>query len=213
MRSTIHRLFLLGVGVLFLAFSARADSHPYNNLSAISNGSDPISVFGPLADSFNSGPSAFSLTSVTVLLQAEPIGEEISGGAVTMTLLSNAAGPAPGSVLDTIGTISSPLSPSLEAYTFALATPFDLTANTTYWIELTATSGSNTLWSWSFDTSGPGVAGQFFANADGVSPNTDGPYQMDVSGTTSSVPEPGILLMLGSGIGALFLKGRRKLLN
>jgi PEP-CTERM motif len=196
------------MGILFLAFGAWADSHPYNNIGATSKGNDSISLYGPPGDSFNSGPTALTLNSVAVLLA----GSSDSNGTITMELLSSNSGPTPGSVLDDIGSITSPHSPSGVAV-FVPSGTITLAADTTYWIELIASGGDATGWFWSLDTSGPGVAGQYYFGDGAVFPNSGGPYQMEVSGTTSPVPEPGILLMLGSGIGALFLKGRRKLLN
>jgi hypothetical protein len=192
--STLERLFLLAFGILVLGFAVQAGDIPYNNLTATSTGSDPINSFGPLADSFNSGLTALNLTSVSVLL----VGSTDSDGGVTMELLSNNAG-APGSVLDIIGTVPSPSAPGVAVFT-PLGT-INLSADTTYWIELLAPSTDATLWSWSTDTSGPGVAGQFYSNMNGVFPNSDGPYQMEVSGTAvTATPEPASLLLFGTSL-------------
>jgi PEP-CTERM motif len=194
-KSTLQRLFPLVIGFLVLAFAAQAGDIPYNNISATSTGSNSISSFGPLADSFNSGPVAFNLTSIAVLL-AEV--SDSTTGTITMELLSNSSGPAPGSVLDIIGSITSPHF-SGEAV-FIPSGTITLAADTTYWIELVA-SGTDTQWFYSRDISGPGVAGQFFANRNGVFPNTDAPYQMEVSGTAmTATPEPSSLLLFGTSL-------------
>ena len=107
-----------------------------------------------------------------------------------------------GAVLETIGTLSeASLFGSNALYT--VSTSYTLAANTRYWIEL-ASNDTDRNWSWSLDTSGTGVAGEYFANQEGtgifgVFPNSEGPYQMDVSGTTI-VPEPGSLMLLGAGL-------------
>jgi hypothetical protein len=44
-----------------------------------------------------------------------------------------------------------------------------------------ASAGSSASRAWSFDTSGPGVANEFFASQLGVFPNVNGPYQMTVT--------------------------------
>jgi hypothetical protein len=217
---TIHRLFLACVGVLLFACAANADSSPFNNLSASSDGADPVSLAAPVGDSFSTGSTPFSLTSVTVELQTGSLQALVANafsspdGSVTMTLLSNAAGPTPGAVLDTIGTLSdSSVTSSLADYTFTLATPYTLAANTTYWIELSSSNGSSIFWSYSFDTSGPGVGDQYYIDILGVEPNWDGPYQMAVN-SNAAVPEPGMLLMLAAGIGViLLLKSRQTILN
>lgn len=218
---TLRRLFLACVGALLFACVANADSSPFNNLSASSDGADPVSLAAPVGDSFSTGSSPFSLTSVTVELQTGSLQALVANafsspdGSVTMTLLSNAAGPTPGAVLDTIGTLSdSSVTSSLADYTFTLATPYTLAANTTYWIELTSDDGSSIFWSYSFDTSGTGVGDQYYIDILGVEPNSDGPYQMAVNGNFAQVPEPGVLLMLAAGIGAiLLLKSRQTIFN
>lgn len=195
--SSLKRPGLLAVVLVFAcAPFARADSL-YNNLSAAPGGSDPIGAsFGPLADSFSTGASRFSFDSLTVLLSGSS-----PTGTITAYLLSDSS-TSPGAVLETIGTLSeASLSGSNALYT--VSTSYTLAANTRYWIEL-ASNDTDRNWSWSLDTSGTGVAGEYFANQEGtgifgVFPNSEGPYQMDVSGTTI-VPEPGSLMLLGAGL-------------
>lgn len=196
-----------------LAFSITLAAHAtslYNNLAAVSSGADGVAIsgftndFGPLADSFSTGSSAVALTSVTLDLQATNPGD---GGIFTVTLDSDNS-TSPGSALETIGTISdSSLTSSLADYT--LTTDFALSADTRYWIELSSLSPtSSAYWSWSTDTSGTGVANEFFWNQGGVHPNSDSPYQMDVE---AGAPEPSSLLLLGSGLMMLAAPLRRRL--
>ncbi|MFZ0638819.1 MAG: PEP-CTERM sorting domain-containing protein [Candidatus Acidiferrales bacterium] len=205
--SALWRPFLIVLCLLIVPSGLRA-STVYNNLGSTSDGSDPISSFGPLADSFATGSSNFSFDSLTVLLD---VSSTDSSGSVTASLLSNNSG-APGSSLLVLGTVSDlSLSTSLTDYTFSFST-YTLLADTTYWIQLSSSNGSVAYWAWSLDQSAQGVAGQFFSNEDGVFPNTDGPYQMEVGGTgTSATPEPSSLFLAFTGLLGL-APLRRKLL-
>jgi hypothetical protein len=65
------------------------------------------------------------------------------------------------------------------------------------------------------DASGTGVAGEFWANSPGgmltVNANSDSapPYEMIVSGTTITVPEPSTWVMLMLGFAGLGFAGYR----
>jgi hypothetical protein len=202
---------LLGLCFLVIAAGLRADA-VYNNVGSTSDGTDPITGVGPLEDSFTTGASSFSFGGVTVLLDTTDV-----TGTVTASLLSDSSG-NPGSLITTLGTVSdSALGSTLTAYTFNLSTPDTLAANTTYWIQLSSDDGSSAQWSWSLDTSGPGVSGQSFANIGGIFPDYDGSYQMSVNDPppagTVPTPEPGVFSLLGFGLGALVFASRRKLLR
>jgi PEP-CTERM motif len=203
----ILRAFLLIalVGLVFVG-TGRADEL-FNNLGAVPDGADPTgSDWGPLADSFSTGSSAFDLNSLTVALTGTP-----SAGTTTAYLLSDSSG-TPGSVLEKIGSISeADLSGTPGFYT--LSTSYVLSPDTMYWIELT--SGNNHAgWDWSFDESGTGVAGEFFANfretgAWIVFPNDNGPYQMEVAGR-NEVPEPSSIVLLFAGFTAILCVAFRR---
>jgi|SRR5271157_1823949 len=78
---------------------------------------------------------------------------------------------------------------SLADYTFNLSTPYELAANTRYWIEIEGPN-SSAYWAWTYDQNALGVAGEFFSNQNGtVWSNANGSYQMQLSG--SPIPEPG----------------------
>ena len=201
---------------LVCAGAARADDI-YNNLGNTGNGADPIgSDFGPLANSFSTGSSSFDFQSLTVILSGTT-----STGTTTAYLLSDSS-TSPGSILETIGTISESGISSAPGL-FTLSTDYLLSPDTRYWIELTSDDGpddDSANWQWTLDTSGTGVSGEYIAQFQGsgdwvVLPNGNGPYQMEVSDTNgANVPEPGTLWLAAAGMAALALmasrRGRRK---
>jgi len=182
----------------------------YDNLSVSSGGTASVSSLdhGPLADSFSTGVSPTSLTDVKLLLGASA---PVDGGSFSVTLLSDSS-TSPGSLLTTIGTVNdSSLSTSLGTVDLSLATPYALTANTRYWIEVSGTSTSG-VWSFTAVNSGTGVAGEYNFYAGLVKANSDfTPYQMQVNTSTVAVPEPGTLTVaLGTiAIAALAIARRR----
>jgi hypothetical protein len=190
-----------------LAFSITLAAHAstlYNNLTATSSGSNSLAGLDHLADSFSTGSSPIVLGSVTLDLSAD---NPSDGGSFTVTLDSDHA-TSPGSVLASLAVFGdSALTTSLADYTLSLDVP--LSANTRYWIQL-ASANSSADWSYSYNISGPGVAGQYFANL-GVFPNSQGPYQMDVETVPAATPEPSSLLLLGSGLMMLADPLRRRL--
>ena len=209
MKLNLLRFCVLGAMAFSVALAARADTL-YDNLTATSSGTDPIaSPFGPLADSFATGSSAFTLNTVVLDLVDDSPSD---GGSITVTLYSDSS-TSPGVPLDTIGTIlDSSLNSSLSDVT--LTPDIELSADTTYWIELTGIGGSSADWSYSLDTSGTGVAGQYIYYNDGVhSDGVDGAFQMElegVEGATAATPEPSSLLLLGSGLSILAASLRRR---
>jgi PEP-CTERM motif len=203
---------LLLAALVALAFvgASRADDL-YNNLGAAGNGADSTgSVWGPLADSFSTGSSAFEFDSLTVLLEGTP-----SSGTTTAYLLSDSS-TSPGTPLKTIGSFSES-SLTFAAAPYSLTTNYVLSPDTRYWIELTSDDNSAN-WQWSFDTSGTGVAGEDLANFQGgdswtVFPNDNGPYQMEVAGTAVAEPGTVYLSLVGLGLFGLFSAIRKKRLN
>ena len=171
----------------------------YDNLASSQDGSDPLYGYGPLADSFTTGAAVpVVLSSVQALLRN---GSTSVVGDFTLSLRADADN-APGAELLSLGSRSSAdvSTSSFGAYRFAPVTSFVLAANTTYWIEMLASTPDAIEWSWSNDLTAPGVAGQSsFSAALGSSANSVfGPYQMAVE--VALVPEPGTVALLFTGL-------------
>jgi hypothetical protein len=190
---TKRRVF---IGVCALLVGASASSTKaipiYDNLEAGYYGYDSVGAAGPTYDSFTSSGSIQAITGLQLALYGR-------GGAGTITVgLFSDSSTAPGALIATLATIDdTTISAGLNDYTLSLLSDPLLAAGTRYWIGLSDT-GTSTEWSWSLDVSGTGVSGEYFANASGVAPNSDGPYQMTLS--TSVVPEPSAWAMVAMGI-------------
>lgn len=184
------------------AVPVHADVFTFDNLNATTVDADSLATFGPIAASFSTANYGTTLTEVSLKLSATA-----DTGSLTVQLLSDAS-TSPGSVLSTIGTLSdSLLSSTLLNYTFTLAAPFNLAANTRYWIELTSI-GSSANWAWSQDIAGPGVAGEYISNTNGIFANsTEAPYQMQV---LTAAPEPSGYAILGFGLLGLVAALRKR---
>ena len=166
-----------------------------------------------LAASFGTGDATYQLDSVTLLL-ANPI-----AGAAVVDIYTD-GGQQPGSLVGTLTSPSSYLGPLVET-TFT-AGGITLSADTTYWAVLHATSGEFD-WGWASGDSGTGVGFQdtWSSSGDGgnswftfapvttpagVTLGTD-PLQMIV---TASVPEPCSLTLWGLVAGLLLIHQHRR---
>jgi hypothetical protein len=164
----------------------------YDNTAAAPEGADPIQAFGPLYDSFNSGPGGL-LSDVQILIS----GDGTSSGAFSLDLFADNL-TSPGALVGNIALVpdaSLTTDPSLADFV-TTTLGISLPADTRYWIGLSVfgSSGTTAAWSWSSDTSGPGVDSEFVANVTGVYANDSfAPYQMSVTMTT---PEPASLSLL-----------------
>jgi hypothetical protein len=186
----------------------------YDSLGGASSGADLVngapwpSGHGPLYNSFSTGASGFSLLDVVVMVGLRTP----TSSSTTVALYSDSGSATPGSLLAELGQIpDSALSTlGLIQYELVLSSPYTLAANTRYWIQLSA-SGSSAVWSWTFDSSGTGVASEYTANQGGVLSSQFGPYQMRLSDQASgSVPEPTSLFVMGGALLALSLLRRKR---
>ena len=156
----------------------------YDNLGATSNGADQLLYRGPLFDSF----TALSNKTITGLELAlgnyGPAGESgtLTVGLYTFSDLTSSAVPT---LIATLGTIedSTIAIGGIHDYSVSLLAHPQLTEGARYWIGLSDFDDGGVTWSWSSDTSGPGLAGEYWAYGGGVvvSNSVGGPYQMALS--------------------------------
>jgi hypothetical protein len=193
------------VGTLVQGLNAQT---VFDNTAAISNGADCIEVGicgftpGELYASFSSGSAPGSISTLDLGLS----GDNNSLGAFVVSLYADNS-TQPGGFIADLGTFSDSglvngFDPSI--YGVALTNFPSLQPDTRYWIGLSGTTAA--LWSWSFDTSGIGVASEFFSNPEGTFNSSNGPYQMAVG--VSSTPEIPTIVLLMIGIAGLFLHRR-----
>lgn len=188
-----------------LAASAAQAGALLDTLSSPPSGfADPVADLGPLADSFSTGASAVTLGSVSLLLGATPT----DGGSVTVSLLSD-AGQSPGALIDTLGVIPDAALSSTGTVASVGGAGATLAANTRYWISVSTSDASSAVLSYTNASTGAGASGEVFANANGVFPDSEGPYQIRVL----AAPEPAAwsLMILGAGLIGGAMRRRRRL--
>jgi hypothetical protein len=179
----------------------------FNSLGGRPAGSDLISAVGPIGASFSNGADNLDLVDINISLTDAGV---VGTGTTTVDLYSDnpvIGGPEPGALLASLGSISdSSLSATYQDYDFPQSSPIPLSPSTRYWIVLASTSSSTAQWAYTADSSGVGVASEFFNNSGGTTANTAGPYKLEVS----AVPEPASLALLGLGLFAGRSLFRRK---
>lgn len=197
---------LLSISALLVVpFAANAlDFIVYDSLPQSSSGADTVaSPVGPLYDSFSTGADSGPISSVSFLLS----GDNTDGGTISANLYADNSDTV-GGLISALGTISdASLTGGFSVVNLPLGSNPSLNTGTRYWIGL-STSGS-ALWSYTFDTSGTGVNGEFFQNSNGTFPNNPGGgYQMQVA--LASVPEPSTFVLEMIALAALGVFARRR---
>ena len=221
---------ITGAALCFLPGTSHAD-FLYNNLGNAPGtvlGAFPIGSVGPEGNSFSTGATGFLLTNVILALQGDNDAASFAISLYSDNSTACAPGPScsggPGALLDTIVTASdNSLSTILTDVDFTLATAYPLAAATRYWVIASSTDNSSTLWSYTQDLSGSGVAGEFNITHRGaqggpipstndfttypscsngdfgpVGQNACTPYQMAVAG--APVPEPASWLLFSTAL-------------
>ena len=191
----------------------------YNSLFGASDsslGTFPIGTAGPEGDSFSTLGQNFLLTNVVVQLQGVQDSNSFSlslyNDNLTTCPTPTTCNGGPLSPLYTIALVNdNSLSSSFAAaYNFSLPTPQLLLADTRYWIIASSSNGSGTLWSYTADTSGVGVANEFDVDAFGLGPTSNEPFQMAILGR--SVPETSPVFPLALAVlGFIAVSGRKRL--
>jgi hypothetical protein len=208
-----------GYGLLMIllatfAGTARADIL-YNSLNGTPStdlGTFAMGAQGPQGDSFSTSASGLLLTDVFLKLQGVQDGASFTVALYTddNTTCTPACTGGPGALLYSIAAVAdNSLSTSMADYDFTLSAPQLLTANTRYWIVGASSNNSGTLWSYTEDLSGVGVAGEFDIDTYGLGPVSNEPYQMEVAGNTMPEPGPeGLLAIALATVGIARLRKR-----
>ena len=209
---------LAGCAVLAaLPLGVHAQAVLSNNLSNASGGTETASGATYFTSSFGTDASAYTLNSVSLLLDNSAAGTAEVDIFSDATDYQGSSGLQPGTL---IGTLSSPTSYSstLAPATFT-ASGISLAANSTYWVVLKANSGA---FDWSYTNNDTGSGSGFqdtFGESDdaGATWTTygSGPTQMSVLATPAAVPEASTALSLGLplsllGLGVFFRMNKKR---
>ena len=211
---------LLPATLLVLVFSvsgwaATVYNQPTDFNGAFSSQNDTVS-FGLFAQSFDN----FTLGSSTGLTQVDWVGSYFNPstqGPITQWTLQiySDNGGQPGTLLyqnqvagtgnETFLQIDNVGDPT---YSYSMNINFNAAAGTEYWLSVYPDLAFPPQWGWETATGGDGASWQCFQGSCGPLSND---LAFSLSGGTTSTPEPGTLVMLGSGILGLAGTIRRKL--
>jgi hypothetical protein len=167
----------------------RVAEHLLDSTAGASAGGDPVFSYGPLFQSFSTGVNSGPLSQLDLVLRTQA---QSAGSLVVGLYADNSTSPGP--LISTLATVNdSELGLSLGLFSVLLTANPVLSPGTRYWIGLVGDAADKAQWSWTTDTSGVGVAGQFYYTpTDGVTPND--PFEMRVA-----IPEPGTFVLLFAG--------------
>ena len=187
---------------LTLCMSLQAGTVLFDNTFPFPDGADVVADNIGLFDSFSTATNSGLLSKTEFLLS----GDNTSSGSLSVDLFADTGVPSVGPMIANLGTISdAQLSIVPAIITLTPASQVSLAANTRYWIGLSSTT-STAMWNWSFNVSGPGVAGEFLHNDLGTFPSSQGAYQMEVE----VAPEPAALLLSGVALLTCSIALRRR---
>jgi hypothetical protein len=168
----------------------------------------PLSPFGPLFASFSTGSSPTNSELITLLLG---VGDNTDKGGLTVTLRKDNLD-APGAVIGQASLADTDFPSSNFIFPVEFPDLTGLSANSRYWVELSATG--SVIWAFTLDDTGPGVAGEFEINQSAFFPNSSGSFEMlitaDVTTDGSTTPLPATLPLFATGLGGLGLLGWRR---
>lgn len=160
-----------------------------DNLGNASGGSFPVSDAQFQAQQFKTGNADFNLSAVTLLM----LRSSESGEALVQIWTDTGGDPAEPDLA--VHTLTSPASYSSSlASTLFTTTGFQLAANSSYWVVLSAAGGGGEFeWSFTSDASGAGAGfstewRESLTSGDIWSGGSDEPYQMKIEG--AAIPEP-----------------------
>ncbi len=218
-----HRLALVAVMAMLLMFAAPswgaqvlvyAQNPDYNGLYASQN--DP-STFGAFAQSYDN----FTLASATSLTEVQWVGGYYNPqtlGPISSWFVGFYADNAgqPGALLSSFAISGNAGETFLQNdslgdpnYLYTAAVSFAAGGGTTYWLSVVPTVAFPPQWGWGTSSQGDGVAWQNYFGTGSQIPS-DLAFALYKTQQTG-VPEPGSLVLLGSGIVGIAATLRRKL--
>jgi hypothetical protein len=211
MRSAPAKLGCVFAAMLLASFGQAHAGVVVSNLSETQHGGSTIYGSGPpqeYAQQFTTGSQSVTLASIEV-----PLGAASGTFTPSAELVQDNSG-VPGSTALTTFTIPTISTSTTKPYPVETLTPTSsvvLSADTTYWLILSATGTGDFKWGYTYSTTftGPGSLGDYATSQNGGStwktyPFSEGPELIQVN----SVPEPSSLALMALGVGVAAMAGR-----